>query len=124
MFKAANLAQLLDVPGDFEDQRGYDNNTTKTNATDQFYFEFGIGEFSSFLDQAARELYQALGNNGEASETQEDLLTYIEKYLESCLMVDDKIIWETVKEANNEAAQFDTEDLDQQLMEESKNEHG
>ena len=113
MTKSSNLGKLLDVPGDFEDQRGYDNNTTKTNATDQYYFQFGIGEFSSFLDQAARDLYEALGNEDATSRTQSDLLTHIEKYIESCLSLDEKIVWKTVSDTIQKQEQFNSQDLDE-----------
>ena len=39
------------MPRDFNDMRGYDNRTTKTDLTDEYSFKFGINR--SQLDQAA-----------------------------------------------------------------------
>jgi len=42
MKKSDNLQSEVTVPGDFEDMRGYDGKTTKTNMTDEFSFKFDI----------------------------------------------------------------------------------
>ena len=74
--------------------RGHNGKTTKTNMTDEFSFEFGAGgEFSSLLDNAARNLYIALGEKIRENEEEQDLLEEIEKYFNGCLLLQDKIIW-------------------------------
>ena len=50
VLKSMNLNRIVVVPRDFDDLRGYDNQTTKTNLTDEYSIEFGIGESSSYLD--------------------------------------------------------------------------
>ena len=60
--KSANLMREVTVPRDLETMRGYDGKTTKTNMTDEFSFEFGAsGYYISYLDKAAKDLYEALG---------------------------------------------------------------
>ena len=46
--KAANLNREVTVPRDFDQMRGYDGKTTKTNMTVEFSFLFGAsGDYSS-----------------------------------------------------------------------------
>ena len=46
--------------------RGYNGKTTKVNMTDQFSFQYGVeGEFISQLDNAAKALYEALGDKSK-----------------------------------------------------------
>ena len=40
MHKSDNLESEVTVPQDFEDMRGYDGKTSKTNITDRFSFKF------------------------------------------------------------------------------------
>ena len=48
--------------------RGYDGKTTKTATTVEYSLEFGTkGEFSSQLDNAAKDLYEALGEKSTAN---------------------------------------------------------
>ena len=50
------------MPQDLESMRGYNGKITKVNLTDEFSFQFGVeGEFTSELDNAAKALYEALG---------------------------------------------------------------
>ena len=55
--KSTNFLGLVTVPRDFNDMRGYDNRTTKTDLTDEYSFKFGINR--SQLDQAAQTLFEA-----------------------------------------------------------------
>ena len=46
--KAANLNREVTVPRDFDQMRGYDGKTAKTNMTVECSFEFGAsGDYSS-----------------------------------------------------------------------------
>ena len=64
--KSANIKKEVRVPQDFQDMRGYDGKTAKTDLTDEFCFEFGAsGKFCSELDKAAKTLYEALGHAGK-----------------------------------------------------------
>ena len=48
--------------------RGYNGKITKVNLTDEFSFQFGVeGEFSSELDNAAKVLYEALGEKSDST---------------------------------------------------------
>ena len=77
--------------------RGYDGKTTKTNMTDEFSFGFGNTEkFGSYLDNAAKKLYEALGEKTDSNDETNDLLVEIAKYFQNCLLLDDKIKWEKV----------------------------
>ena len=59
---SANLMREVTVPRDLEMMRGYDGKTCKNNMTSEYAFGFGAsGEFSSLLDNAAKDLYEALG---------------------------------------------------------------
>ena len=40
--KSTNFLGLVTVPRDFNDMRGYDNRTTKTDLTDEYSFKFGL----------------------------------------------------------------------------------
>ena len=78
--------------------RGYNGKTTKVNMTDQFSFQYGVeGEFISQLDNAAKALYEALGDKSKNENEQQDLLTEITNYFESCILLDDKLVWEYVE---------------------------
>ena len=67
--KSANLMREVTVPRDLEMMRGFNGKTTKTNMTDEFSFGFGAnGEFISYLDNAAKDLYEALGNKARKNE--------------------------------------------------------
>ena len=86
------------MPQDLESMRGYNGKTTKVNMTDEFSFQFGVeGEFSSELDNAAKVLYEALGAKNENNDEEQDLLSAITKYFESCILLDDKVIWDYVQ---------------------------
>ena len=67
--KAANLNREVTVPRDFDQMRGYDGKTSKTNMTVEFSFEFGAsGDYSSQLDNAAKILYKALGFKSQSND--------------------------------------------------------
>ena len=103
--KSANLMREVTVPRDLEMMRGYDGKTTKTNMTDEFSFGFGAsGEFISHLDNAAKDLYEALGNKSRKNNLSEkhDLLDEISDYFKQCLLLDDKIIWDYVENKRRE----------------------
>ena len=93
------------VPRDLEMMRGYDGKTCKTNMTDEYTFEFGAsGEFISHLDNAAKDLYEALGKKSRKSDEslKHDLLDEISDYFKMCLLLDDKIIWDYVENKRKE----------------------
>ena len=80
------------VPKDLEMMRGYDGKTCKTNMTDEYTFRFGAsGEFISHLDNAAKDLYEALGDKSRKNYLSEkyDLLNEISSYFKKCLLLDD-----------------------------------
>ena len=78
--------------------RGYNGKTTKVNMTDEFSFQFGVeGEFSSELDNAAKVLYEALGEKSGKKEEEQDLLSEITRYFENCILLDDKVVWDNVQ---------------------------
>ena len=88
------------MPRDLEMMRGYDGKTTKTNLTDEYSFGFGAsGNFISHLDNAAKDLYEALGNKSRKNDSAEklDLISEISDYFRNCLLLDDKIIWDFVE---------------------------
>ena len=65
--------------------------------TNEFSFEFNAsGDFVSQLDLAAKNLYILLRDKIQKKEEEQDLLGGIETYFNSCLMADDKIIWNHV----------------------------
>ena len=81
--------------------RGYNGKITKVNMTDQFSFQFGVeGAFISELDNAAKVLYEALGEKSKNENEQQDLLTEITNFFENCILLDDKLVWEYVENKN------------------------
>ena len=87
---STNLLKEVTVPQDLENFRGYDGKTTKTNITDEFSFEFGAsGEFSSELDNAAKVLYEALGEKTKIKDEKQDMLAEITEYFKNCILLDD-----------------------------------
>ena len=103
--------------------RGYNGKTTKVNMTDEFSFQFGVeGEFSSELDNAAKVLYEALGEKSGKKEEEQDLLSEITRYFENCILLDDKVVWEHVKskQKTKDQPQNQEEILDSKLENEEQ----